>query len=64
MGDETISWDEFRASLSHPFLVEYLPDVAENEAKAKRLFNSIDIDQSGECSLEELLYLLVQRAKF
>merc|ERR1712232_996138 len=62
-GDAQISWDEFATKLKHPLLVEFLPDVARNPAKAKWIFTQIDSDGSGKCDLDELVLALAQRVK-
>merc|ERR1712187_888874 len=54
-GDKLIDWDEFCEQLNHPLLLEFFPEIATDPEKAKRLFDGIDEDGSGQCSLDELL---------
>merc|ERR1712048_427549 len=62
-GDSAISWEEFRGQLHHPFLYEFVPDIAGNPVKAKLVFDQVDKEGLEQCSLDELVRLLASRAK-
>merc|ERR1712183_355109 len=54
-GDGMLAWDEFRKHLSHPIIKSFNRGQAMTELQARELFDQLDEDGSGECSIDEVV---------